>query len=220
MFGRRLPYGPFGLYRNSSLDQSTHATLLGVAKLHETEGTGARNPAPLVPAAEPPCSKAFVQQSLRAASPPWRQAAQQVGRHQQPHAGHPHCLQARPDAFDDKQRSETDFFEYVARSYRFFLAGEDYQSQAVDDEKAQELEERAGEVKLRNQAIQQVGAQTAASSVLELGWVWQEDCTCTASGMGQRGAGESSLRGQAMRTVSLLPAWHGRGVLFGKESGL
>eukprot|EP00891_Asterochloris_glomerata_P003608 jgi/Astpho2/3608/e_gw1.00058.8.1_t len=63
--------------------------------------------------------------------------------------------QARPDAFDDKQRSETDFFEYVARSYRFFLAGEDYQSQAVDDEKAQELEERAGEVKLRNQAIQQ-----------------------------------------------------------------
>lgn len=86
-----------------------------------------------------------------------------MGKHQQPHAGHLHCLQAKPDAFDDKQRSETDFFEYVARSYHFFLAGDDYQSQAVDDEKAQELEERAGEVKLRNQAIQQVGTESAAS---------------------------------------------------------
>ena len=124
--------------------------LPGVAKPHETEGMGAQNLAPVLPAAEPL----------------WRQAAQKVGKRQQPYAGHLYGLQAKPDAFDDKQRSETDFFEYVAKSYHFFLAGDDYQSQAVDDEKAQELEERAGEVRLRNQAIQQVGAQTAASSVL------------------------------------------------------
>ena len=127
--------------------------LLGGAKLHETEGMGAQK----------------LVFSLPAAKPLQRQAAQQVGEHQQPHFGHPYCLQAKPDAFDDKQRSETDFFEYVAKSYHFFLAGDDYQSQAVDDEKAQELEERAGEVKLRNQAIQQVGVQTAASSVLQWG---------------------------------------------------
>ena len=149
MFCRRLPYGAccFGLYRSSSPDQSTQVMLLGVAKLDESEGMAAHNLAPLLPAAN------FL----------WRWAAQQVGKHQQPHAAHPYCLQAEPGAFDDKQRSETEFFEYVAKSYHFFLAGDDYQSQAVDDEKAQELEERAGEVKLRNQAVQQVGADTASS---------------------------------------------------------
>lgn len=58
--------------------------------------------------------------------------------------------------FDDKQRSEHDFFEYVAKSYRYFLAGDDYQSQAVDDEIAQEAEDRAEEVRQRNQQLQQV----------------------------------------------------------------
>ena len=60
-------------------------------------------------------------------------------------------LQARTDVFDDKQRSEHDFFEYVANSYKYFLAGDDYQSQAVDDEIAQEAEDRAEEVRQRNQ---------------------------------------------------------------------
>ena len=58
--------------------------------------------------------------------------------------------------FDDKQRSERDFFEYVAKSYKYFLAGDDYQSQAVDDEIAQEAEARAEEVRQRNQQLQQV----------------------------------------------------------------
>lgn len=66
-------------------------------------------------------------------------------------------LQARTDVFDDKQRSEHDFFEYVANSYKYFLAGDDYQSQAVDDEIAQEAEDRAEEVRQRNQQLQQVG---------------------------------------------------------------
>ena len=66
------------------------------------------------------------------------------------------AVQARTDVFDDKQRSEHDFFEYVAKSYKFFLAGDDYQSQAVDDEIAQEAEDRAEEVRQRNQQLQQV----------------------------------------------------------------
>ncbi len=65
-------------------------------------------------------------------------------------------LQARTDVFDDKQRSEHDFFEYVAKSYKYFLAGDDYQSQAVDDEIAQEAEDRVQEIRQRNQQLQQV----------------------------------------------------------------
>lgn len=68
--------------------------------------------------------------------------------------------QAKTDVFDDKQRSERDFFEYVAKSYKYFLAGDDYQSQAVDDEIAQEAEARAEEVRQRNQQLQQVSSTT------------------------------------------------------------
>ena len=175
----------------------THAMVLGVAKPHETGGMGTQKLALLRPAAKPL----------------WRQAAQQAGKYQQPHAGHPYCLQAKPDAFDDKQRSEMDFFEYVARSYHFFLAGDDYQSQAVDDEKAQELEERAGEVKLRNQASQQVGADTAASVVLKWKEVWQGVRPLGLRLAWGRGAGESNLHDHSMQQVWLLPALHGRSVL-------
>ena len=66
-------------------------------------------------------------------------------------------LQAKTDVFDDKQRSEHDFFEYVAKSYKYFLAGDDYQSQAVDDEITQEAEDRTEEIRQRNQQLQQVG---------------------------------------------------------------
>ena len=67
-------------------------------------------------------------------------------------------LQAKTDVFDDKQRSEHDFFEYVAKSYKYFLAGDDYQSQAVDDEITQEAEDRTEEIRQRNQQLQQVGS--------------------------------------------------------------
>lgn len=66
------------------------------------------------------------------------------------------CAQAKTETFDEKQRSEHDFFQYVAKSYKFFLAGDDYQSQAVDDEISQEAEERAEQIKARNHQLQQV----------------------------------------------------------------
>lgn len=69
-------------------------------------------------------------------------------------------VQAKTETFDDKQRSEYDFFQYVAKSYRFFLAGDDYQSQAVDDEISQEAEQRAEEIKARNHQLQQVSFHT------------------------------------------------------------
>lgn len=76
-------------------------------------------------------------------------------------------LQARAEVFDDKQRSEHEFFEYVAKSYKYFLAGDDYQSQAVDDEIAQEAEDRAEEIRQRNHQLQQVCKQLERFHTLE-----------------------------------------------------
>ena len=70
--------------------------------------------------------------------------------------------------FDEKQRSEHDFFQYVAKSYKFFLAGDDYQSQAVDDGISQEAEERAEQIKARNQELQQVRTIPGAFDCLSL----------------------------------------------------
>ncbi|DBA77729.1 hypothetical protein WJX79_003286 [Trebouxia sp. C0005] len=70
--------------------------------------------------------------------------------------------EAKTDVFDDKQRSEHDFFEYVAKSYKYFLAGDDYQSRAVDDEIAQEAEDKVQEIKQRNQQLQQANEQLQA----------------------------------------------------------
>lgn len=74
-------------------------------------------------------------------------------------------MQGKVDTFDEKQRSEYDFFQYVAKSYRYFLAGDDYQSQAVEDEISQEAEERAEQVKARNQQLQQVSVMSFLFSV-------------------------------------------------------
>ena len=70
------------------------------------------------------------------------------------------CAQTNTEVFDEKQRSEHDFFQYVAKSYKFFLAGDDYQSQAVDDEISQEAENRAEQIKARNHQLQQVTFQS------------------------------------------------------------
>ena len=43
------------------------------------------------------------------------------------------------DMEDEKQRAESEFFEYVAQSYRCFLAGDDDQCAQVDSAKAAEL---------------------------------------------------------------------------------
>jgi hypothetical protein len=55
---------------------------------------------------------------------------------------------------DEKQRAESDFFEYVATSYRYFLAGDDRQCEQVDGAKAAEFEERADEIRAHNDAVQ------------------------------------------------------------------
>ena len=42
---------------------------------------------------------------------------------------------------------ERDFFEYVAESYRYFLAADDARCEEVDAAKAAQFEERAGSVR-------------------------------------------------------------------------
>ena len=62
---------------------------------------------------------------------------------------------ARGALVDEKQRAEGSFFDYVAQSYRFFLAGDDYQCSAVDAAKAAEFEERAQAIRAQNRGLQQ-----------------------------------------------------------------
>jgi hypothetical protein len=51
---------------------------------------------------------------------------------------------------------ERDFFEYVAESYRFFLAADDVQCEAVDAAKAAQFEVRAGSVRDDIDGLEQV----------------------------------------------------------------
>ena len=51
---------------------------------------------------------------------------------------------------------ERDFFEYVAESYRFFLAADDAQCEAVDAAKAAQFEARAGSVRDDIDGLEQV----------------------------------------------------------------
>lgn len=66
----------------------------------------------------------------------------------------------------------------MAKSYKFFLAGDDYQSQAVDDEISQEAENRAEQIKARNHQLQQVMSlvlNVLAGMSLDLNkvvWTW------------------------------------------------
>ena len=62
----------------------------------------------------------------------------------------------KADLVDEKQRAETDFFEYVSESYRCFLAGDDYRCQQVDSAKAAEFEERAAEIRSHNAQVAEV----------------------------------------------------------------
>ncbi|KAK9828671.1 hypothetical protein WJX72_001447 [[Myrmecia] bisecta] len=70
--------------------------------------------------------------------------------------------EARINMFDDKQRAESDFFEYVAKSYKYFLAGDDYQAQGVDDEKALEFEEQAEAVRIKSEQLRAANDQLQA----------------------------------------------------------
>jgi kinetochore protein NDC80 len=54
---------------------------------------------------------------------------------------------ARAEMGSDRSRAERDFFEYVASSYRYFMAGEDDLCDEVDNKKAAEVESRAAKVR-------------------------------------------------------------------------
>ena len=60
------------------------------------------------------------------------------------------------DIEDEKQKAESEFFEYVSKSYRCFLAGDDEQCEQVDGAKAAEFEERASEIRNHNKLLQDV----------------------------------------------------------------
>lgn len=51
------------------------------------------------------------------------------------------------NAGDDRAKAEAEFFEYVSKSYRHFMAGEDDMCQAVDEEKVSETHEKSENVK-------------------------------------------------------------------------
>jgi hypothetical protein len=76
------------------------------------------------------------------------------------------CAQDRTkvELEDEKQRAESDFFEYVATSYRYFLAGDDRQCEQVDGAKAAEFEERADEIRAHNDAVQKGGGAVSPNS--------------------------------------------------------
>ena len=62
---------------------------------------------------------------------------------------------ARAEGFDGRLRPESEFFEYVARAYRCFLAGDDPGAEAVDEEQAAAFEARSAETVERNQRLEQ-----------------------------------------------------------------
>ena len=57
---------------------------------------------------------------------------------------------------DERQKAESDFFGYVAESYRCFLAGDDAKCEQVDSKKAAEFDEKAEEIKAQTAKIEEV----------------------------------------------------------------
>ena len=64
--------------------------------------------------------------------------------------------QVKAATFDDRQHTENDFFDFVAESYSYFLAGDDEQCNAVDDRVAQEFAEQQEAARAHMQALEQV----------------------------------------------------------------
>lgn len=52
-----------------------------------------------------------------------------------------------------EEGADAAFFEYVAQSYRYFMAGDDEKCEAVDASKAAEFDERAGEITSATQRL-------------------------------------------------------------------
>lgn len=82
----------------------------------------------------------------------------------------PSPAQASPE-----EGADAAFFEYVAQSYRYFMAGDDEKCEAVDASKAAEFDERAGEITSATQRLLAVRAECMVwgcrgSSQLCAGW--------------------------------------------------
>jgi kinetochore protein NDC80 len=63
---------------------------------------------------------------------------------------------AAAQQFDEKQRSERQFFAYASTAYRYFLAGDDAKAGAADDEMLGQFRERHAALLESNTALQQV----------------------------------------------------------------
>lgn len=50
-------------------------------------------------------------------------------------------------SFDDRQKSERDFYNYVSSSYKYFLAGDDHKCQAADEEMHAQFSEKEKQFK-------------------------------------------------------------------------
>jgi hypothetical protein len=77
--------------------------------------------------------------------------------------------------FDEKQRSERQFFSYASTAYRYFLAGDDAKAGAADDEMLGQFRERHAALLQSNKALQQVC--TVANGWVGRGW-GAEACGC------------------------------------------
>lgn len=64
--------------------------------------------------------------------------------------------EAAGQQFDEKQRSERQFFVYASTAYRYFLAGDDAKAQAADDEMLGQFRERQTALLQGNQSLKQV----------------------------------------------------------------
>ena len=62
----------------------------------------------------------------------------------------------REQTFDEKARSESDFFNYVSTAYRHFLSGNDEECAAVDEAQTRVFHDRAEATRTRNADLQQV----------------------------------------------------------------
>ena len=62
---------------------------------------------------------------------------------------------AGAQGFDARLRPESEFFDYVARAYRCFLAGDDPGAEAVDEEQAVRFEARSADTVERNRRLEQ-----------------------------------------------------------------
>ena len=65
----------------------------------------------------------------------------------------------KEQSFDDKARSESEFFSYVSTAYRHFMSGHDEECAAVDEAQTSVFRDRVKVAQTRNAELQQVGLQ-------------------------------------------------------------